>query len=175
MLTGGFGGFVAGVALIDVGRGHMQRQKMPRRIDGPMQLRAALAFGPVIAGRRTALGCRAQRPAVDDSSTRRFVAAPKIPRARPWSGGHVDGRGICRLGFIKSRAKRAIINRLIGALHEIRCAAEQLEGGVVAIRNGRSWRDHSCRHVGTSALPAETMPTISVRNFGISDIETLSY
>ena len=52
----------------------MQGQKVSQRVDGQMDLRPLLAFGPIVTGPFAALGCRAQGPAIKDGRARLRIA-----------------------------------------------------------------------------------------------------
>jgi hypothetical protein len=60
----------------------MQREQMAERVYRQMEFRAALAFGTVVAGPRTAFGRRAQGPAVNNGGGRFGRAAGGEPQHR---------------------------------------------------------------------------------------------
>ena len=67
-------------AVLGIGRGDVQREQVAQRVDSGMDLGAFAPLVPVVAGPSATLGCRWQRPAVQDR--RRGLAGAALGQAQ---------------------------------------------------------------------------------------------
>ena len=99
----GFGQLADLVAVLGIGRGHLQSEQVTERIDGQMDLRSTLSLGAVVAGPRAAGRRRLDRPAVqygcptDREHGHRPVEAGSAGRT-PWLQNNPPGSSVGSAG-----------------------------------------------------------------------------